>query len=182
MKTPALKPSQRVFLPGLLIVMVIGGWIVFRKPGGWWKGGACTFTLVEHGGFDPQSQGVYVSNAPHATNQTFPPTINYVARGKAADEIIHVLNHYDVWRWDNETKLPKQDAVACTAVLEYRGKTNHWAWYPSSNQLRPDENPFAKTMRNLGKYGTPNTPDMQKQFSKIWQVILTHTNDLTRIR
>jgi hypothetical protein len=103
-------------------------------------------------------------------------------RGEAAEEIIHVLNRYDIWRWGNERKQPKQDATACKAVVEYQGKTHQWAWYPSSVSSHKDQNPISQALRNLGKYGTPNTPDMQKQFSEVWQIIQTHTNDVTRIR
>jgi len=182
MKISALKPKQRVLLSFFLLAMAVFAlYVTNRKPGGWWEGGACSFTLIEHGGFGPGLQAVFISNTPNVTNQPFPPGIHYVVTGKAADEIILILNRCDVWQWGNESKVPKQDAATCTAILAYEGKTNQWSWYPNS-QTHADESTFARIMRNLGKYGTPNTPDMQKQFGDIWQVMQTHTNDVIKVR
>jgi hypothetical protein len=182
MKTPAWKPKRLLLAFLLLAAAIFAIYASNRKPGGWWKGGSFSLALIEHGGFTPKTQGVFISNTPGATNQSFPLGIDYVVSGNAADEIILILNRYNVWQWSDERKMPKQDAVACTAILGYRGKTNQWTWYPSSSQTRPDETPFTKTLRNLGKYGTPNTPDMQQQFSEIQRIIQTHTNDVTRAR
>ncbi len=182
MKIPALKPKQRVMFSFLLLAMAVFAlYVANRKPGGWWKGGICSFTLIEQDASG--SAGILVSNDPHATTNNLPGSIHYVIRGKAADEIILILNRYDVWRWRNETALPKQDAGFRVATLEYQGKKQIWAWYPSSAQTSHKNQSVINTaLRNLRKYGTPNTSEMQKQFGEIWQVMQTQTNDVIKVR
>jgi hypothetical protein len=182
MKISALKPKQRALLSFLLLVFTVFAiHLATRKPGGWWKGENCSLSIIEQDASG--SAGILVSNDPNITTNNLPGHIHYVIRGKAADEIILILNRYDVWRWKNETTIPKMDAGFRLATLEYKGKTNDWAWYPSSVQsTHNNQNVVIAALRNLGKYGTPNTSEMQKQFIEIWQIMQTQTNDVTRIR
>lgn len=157
-----------------------------KPPGGWYQGGEYELMIVHSGGISGMTRDrIRVSNKPPQINLRADAWPQIYVSGKSADEIVQLLNQYNVDQWGHEAHFAGLDHVFYSAYLSYQGKEYKWTWHGSQKRPNPRPPPDLYTkLKGLvkkPKYPMPHSHEMEMLRYDILQIMHNNTNDLTFI-